>query len=114
VAADTSLTYEEQRATLALAQAGAARDVEFDLREAFGVYHHPEAVLAVATAVAVGVVVKTAVETAIEERRQRAERPALPRATARQRRARPVAPKAAPAKTSEPALPPADKPRFLK
>jgi hypothetical protein len=125
VAADTSLTAEECRATLALvqvkaeAQAQADRRIEIGRRRGYRLSNggEAEAVMigaAVAAVAVVGVAVKTAVETVIDERKQRASRPALPRATARQREARPAPPGPAPEKAAERSSPPSERPRFLK
>jgi cytochrome c-type biogenesis protein CcmH/NrfF len=118
VSADASLTAEERRAAVDLARAEAERNLAgdpFSTSYADNYRYDPELALVggvALAAAAVGVVVKTAAAAVIDERRERRDRPELPRATARERTAPPIAPE--PSTAPEPALPPSDTPRFLK
>jgi hypothetical protein len=118
VSADASLTAEERRAAVDLARAESDRNIAGDPYStsfANTYRYDPELALLGGVAIAaaaVGVVVKTAVEAVVDERKDRASRPELPRATARERTAPPVA--LEPSKAPEPAPPPSDTPRFLK
>ncbi len=118
VSADASFTAEERRASMDLALAESERNVAGDpYSTSYGGSYRYDPELAalggfVIAATAVGVVLKSAVEAVVDERKDRASRPELPRATARERTAPPVAPE--PSKAPEPSPPPSDKPRFLK
>jgi len=118
VSADATLTVEERRAAVDLARAEADRRLAPEPDSSatgYGLGYDPELALLggiAAAAAATAVVVKSAVEAVADERKDRASRPELPRATARERTAPPVIPE--PSRAPEPAPPPSDKPRFLK
>ena len=118
VFADASFTAEERRAAVDLALVESERNLAGDpysTSSADTYRYDPELVLLGGVAIAaaaVGMVVRSAVEAVVDERKDRASRPELPRATARERTAPPVVPE--PSRAPEPAPPPADTPRFLK